>query len=60
MLSEEVKKELDKYNREKKTNYQPNNNRMAKVHEQHHGDEDPPDNLEPVLDNYYTEDSYPM
>ena len=33
---------------------------MAKVHEQDHGDEHPPDNPEPDLDNYYTEDSYPM
>ena len=36
MLSEEVKKDLDRYNQEKKANYQSNSNRMAKVHEQDH------------------------
>ena len=41
MLSEEVKEELDQCNKEKKANYQLNSNRMAKVHEQSHGDEDP-------------------
>ena len=60
MLSEEVKKELDKYNKEKKANYQPNSNRMAKVHKHNHGDEEPPEMPEPDLDNSYTEDSYPM
>ena len=30
MLSEEAKKELDKYNQEKKTSHQSNSNRMAK------------------------------
>ena len=40
-LSEDVKKELDKYNQEKKTNYQPNKHRIAKVDEQDHGDEEP-------------------
>ena len=30
MLNEEAKKELDNYNKEKKANYQPNSNRMAK------------------------------
>ena len=60
MLSEEVKKELDKYNKEKKANYQPNKSRMAKVHKQDLGDEDPPDAPEPDLDNYYHDDSYTM
>ena len=60
MLSEEIKKELDKYNQEKKANYKPNSNRMAKVHEQDHGDEHPHEKAEPDLDSYYTADSYPM
>ena len=60
MLIEEVKKELDKYNQEKKADYQPNSCEMAKVHKQDHEDEDPPENPEPDLDNYHTEDSYPM
>ena len=60
MLSEEVKLKLDKYNKDKKANYKPNSNRMAKVHEHDHGDEDPPDNPESDLDNFYTDDSYPM
>ena len=33
---------------------------MAKVHWHDHGDEDPPETPWPDLDNYYTEDSYPM
>ena len=33
---------------------------MAKVHWHDHGDEDSPETLWPDLDNYYTEDSYPM
>ena len=57
MVSEEVKEELGKYNQETKANYKPNSNRIAKVHEQHHEDEDPPENTEPDLDNYHTEDS---
>ena len=60
MLSEEVKQESDTYNNEKKANYQFNRNRIAKVYEQDHGDKKPPENPEPDLDNYYTEDSYPM
>ena len=60
MLSEAVKKELDKYNREKKANYQPINKRMAKVHEHSHRDEGLPENAEPDLETYDTEDSYPM
>ena len=60
MIIEEVKKELDKYYKEKKANYQPNSNRIAKVHKQDHGDDDPHENPEPDLDSYHTEDSYPM
>ena len=33
---------------------------MPKVHQQDHGEEDPPENPEPDLDNCCTEDSYPM
>ena len=33
---------------------------MTKVHEQYHGDEAPPKHPEPGLENYHTEDSYPM
>ena len=43
------------FNQEKNANYQPNSNRMAKVHEQDNEDEDPPENLEPDLDNYHAE-----
>ena len=60
ILSEEVKKELEKYNKEKKANYQPNSNRMPKVHEQDHGEEHPAENPERDHDNHYTDDSYPM
>ena len=34
MLSEDVKKALDKYNQEKNVQYKPNHTGMAKVHEQ--------------------------
>ena len=44
MLSDDVKKELDKYNQEKKAQYKPTHPRMAKVHEQDHDDADHPDN----------------
>ena len=56
MLSEEVEKKLDKYNKEKDGDFQPNSNRMVKVHEQDHGEEDPPENPETDIDNYYTEE----
>ena len=36
MLSEDIKKEPDKYNQEKKAQYKPTCPRMAKVHEQDH------------------------
>ena len=60
MLSEEVKKEQDQYDKERKAQYKPNSNRMAKVHEQDVGDEEPSETPDPDLGNHYTEDSYPM
>ena len=51
MLSEDIKKQLDKYNQEKKAQYKPNHSRMAKVHQQGH---------EPDLENHFQEESYPM
>ena len=60
MLSEEVKKESDKYNKDWKARYKPNHNRIAEVHEQDHGDDNPHETPEPDLDHYYTEDSYPL
>ena len=36
MLGEDIKKELDKYNQEKKAQYKPTHPRMAKVQEQDH------------------------
>ena len=51
MLSEEVKKELDKYNQEKKADSQPSSNWIPKVHIEEHGDEDHPKNPKPDLDN---------
>ena len=60
MPSDEVKKELDKYNQEKKTSYKSACHRMAKVHEQDHDNDDKPDNPEPDLDNHHPNDSYPM
>ena len=60
MLSENIKKELDKYNQVKKAQYKPRHSRMAKVHEQDHEEVDTPDNPEPDLENQFHEDSYPM
>ena len=60
MLSDDVKKEHDKYNQEKKAQYKPTNPRMAKVHEQDHNEADNPDNPEPDLENHLADDSYPM
>ena len=59
MLGEDIKKELDKYNQEKKA-HKPTCPRMAKVHEQDHDEADNPDNPEPDLENHFPEDSYPM
>ena len=55
MLSEEVKKDFNEYNQEKKASYKSAHPRMAKVHEQDHDD----DNPEPDLDNHHPDDSYP-
>ena len=60
MLSEDSKKELDKYNQEKKTRHKPTHNRMAKVNEQDHEEADSPDNPGPALDNEFHVDSYHM
>ena len=60
MLSEDIKKELDKYNQEKKPQYKHTCPRMANIHEQDHEEADGPDNPEPKLDNQFHEDSYPM
>ena len=60
MFSEDIKKELDKYNREKKAQYKPTHPTMAKVHEQENEEVDSPDNPEPDLENHFREESYPM
>ena len=60
MLSEDIKKELDKYNQEKKDEYKPTHPRMAKVPEQDHEGANNPDNPEPDLENHFHEDLYSM
>ena len=61
MLSEDIKKELDKYNQDKKVQYKPTCSRMAKVHEQDHEEvDDSPDHPEPDLENHFHEQSYPI
>ena len=60
MLSDDVKKELDKYNQEKKAQYQSTHPSMAKVHEQDHDEAENPGNSEPGLENHFPDDSYPM
>ena len=60
MPSEDIKKELDKYNQEKKAQYKPTCPRMAKIHKQDHEEADSPDNPEPDLENHFHDDSYPM
>ena len=60
MLSDDVKKELDKYNQEKKAQYKSTYPRMAKVHEQDHEKADHPAHPEADLENHLTDDSYPM
>ena len=61
MLSEDIKKELDKYNQDKKTQYKPTHSSMAKVHEQDHEEvDDSPDHPEPDLENHFQEESYLM
>ena len=44
MLSEDIMKELDKYNQEKKAQYKHTCPKMAKVYEQEHEEADIPDN----------------
>ena len=48
MLSDNVKKNLDKYNQKKKAIYRSAHPWMAKVHEQDHDKADHPDNPEPI------------
>ena len=48
MLDEDTKKQLDKYNQEKKIQHKHTYNRIAKVHEQDHKDADAHDNPKPV------------
>ena len=63
MLSDDVKKELDKYNQEKKAQYKCTCPRMAKVHEQDHDETDHPEHPEhpePDRENHLPDDSYPM
>ena len=60
MLSDDVKKELDNYNQEKKVLYKLTCSRMAKVHKQDHDEADHPNNPEPDLENHLPDDSYPM
>ena len=60
MLSEDIKKELDKYIQEKKAQYKPTCSRMAKAHEQDHEEADNPDNPEPDLENHFHDESHPM
>ena len=57
MLSDDVKKEIDKYNQGKKADYKPTHTRMAKVHEQDHDEADHPDNPETELENHLPDDS---
>ena len=60
MLSEDIKKEQDEYDKDKKAQYKPTCPRMAKVHEQDHDEAEIPDNPEPDLENHFHDDSYPM
>ena len=60
MLSEDIKKELDKYYQEKKVQHKSTHPSMAKVNEQDHDETDNPDNPEAELENRFPEDSYPM
>ena len=60
MLNEDIKKELDQYNQEKKAQYKPSWPRRGKVHEQDHEEVDSPDHPEPDLENHFQENSYPM
>ena len=54
MLSEDIKKELDKYNQEKKAQYKPSHSRLTKFHEQDHEEvDDSPDHPEPDLESHF-------
>ena len=59
MLSEDIKKELDKYNQDKKAQYKPTHSRMGKGHEQDYEEvDDSPDHPQPDLENHFHEESY--
>ena len=60
MLGEDIKKDLDKYNHERKAQYNSTHPRMAKVHEQENDEAENPDNPEPDLGNHLPDVSYPM
>ena len=61
MLSEDIEKELDKYNQDKKAQYKPTQSMMGKIHEQDHEEvDDSPDQPEPDLENHFQEESYLM
>ena len=60
MLSEDIKKELDKYNKGKNAQYKSTHPSMAMVHEQEHDEAENADNPEPDLENHFPDDSYPM
>ena len=60
MLSDDVKKKLDKYNQEKKAQYKSTSQRMAKVHEQDHDEANHPEHPEPDFENHLPDDSYTM
>ena len=58
MFSDDVKKELDKYNQENEALYK--SACPSKVHEHDHDEADHPDNPDPDLKNHLPDDSYPM
>ena len=60
MLSDDVKKELDQYNQEKKAQYKSTHPRMANVYEQDHDEADHAEHPEPDHENHLPDDSYPM
>ena len=60
MLSDDVKKELDKHTQEKKAQYKPTHPKIAKVLEQDHDEDNHPENREPDLEDHLPDDSNPM
>ena len=60
MLTDDVKKELDKYNQEKTVQYKLKCPRMDMVHEQNHDEANNPDNPEYDLVNHLQDALYPM